>query len=63
MQTHIKMIHNKINLYQNFVIFIMKNKKIRKNIAKMTKKLQKQKSFILTVLIANKKINHFITPP
>ena len=41
--THQNETHNKINLHQNLVVFIMKNKKIRKIIAKMTKKLQKQK--------------------
>lgn len=41
MNTHIKMKHNTIILHENLVVFIMKNKKIRKIIAKMTKKLQK----------------------
>lgn len=39
--THQNEIDYKINLYQNLVDFIMKNKKIRKIIVKMTKKLQK----------------------
>ena len=37
MNTHIKMKHNTIILHENLVVFIMKNKKIRKIIAKMTK--------------------------
>ncbi|KXA07353.1 hypothetical protein HMPREF3217_01758 [Finegoldia magna] len=45
------------------MFFIIKNKKIVKNIVKITKKLQKRKSFILTVLIVNKKNKHFIVPP